>query len=161
MRLTLAAALGLAVALPVGSLAAQEGKGQARAVSGSPGAVITTMTMDDLDGVLRRMGYSFERVEGKDRQRRFRLEGRPVTVTLSERGNNVMLWSYVVGGGNVTVQKVNEWNKTKRFSRAYLDSDGDPNVEWDVDLDGGSTIGAVEEGIRTFGLVLQAFTGFF
>ena len=153
--------LGLAALVAPTGLTAQEGKGQARPASASPGAVITTMTMDDLDGVLRRMGYSFERVEGKDRQRRFRLEGRPVTVTLSERGNNVMLWSYVVGGGNVTVQKVNEWNKTKRFSRAYLDSDGDPNVEWDVDLDGGSTIGAVEEGIRTFGLVLQAFTGFF
>ena len=59
------------------------------------------------------------------------------------------------------MEKVNQWNNEKRFSRAYLDRDGDANVEWDIDLEGGVTVEAVREGIRTFQTVVQAFKGFF
>jgi hypothetical protein len=160
MRSALALFCGLAVTAPA-SLPAQIGKGQSAGTAAGQGTVITTMTMDDVEGVLRRMGYSFEPVTDRPRSRRFRQEGRPVVITLNERGNNLIMWSWVPGNGQVTLEKVNEWNKTKRFSRVYLDSDGDPNVEWDIDIEGGSTLGQVQEGIRTFGLVLQEFTGFF
>jgi hypothetical protein len=39
--------------------------------------------------------------------------------------------------GSVPMAKMNEWNKTKRFARGYLDSDNDPVVEMDLDLDAG------------------------
>lgn len=42
-------------------------------------------------------------------------------------------WSKV----NVSLNQINEWNKAKRFSRAYIDKDGDPVIEFDVDLDDG------------------------
>ena len=32
---------------------------------------------------------------------------------------------------------INTWNKDKRFGRAYIDGEGDPCVEMDVDLDDG------------------------
>lgn len=32
---------------------------------------------------------------------------------------------------------INEWNRTKRFGRAYLDAEGDPILAMDVDLDDG------------------------
>ncbi|MBZ4023632.1 YbjN domain-containing protein [Rhodobacter sp. TJ_12] len=31
--------------------------------------------------------------------------------------------------------KINEWNRKKRFGKAYLDDEGDPYVEYDVNLD--------------------------
>ncbi|SOC13991.1 YbjN domain-containing protein [Rhodobacter maris] len=31
--------------------------------------------------------------------------------------------------------KINEWNRTKRFGKAYLDDEGDPYIEYDVNLD--------------------------
>ena len=31
--------------------------------------------------------------------------------------------------------KINEWNRNKRFSRAYIDEEGDPFLEMDVNLD--------------------------
>ena len=37
----------------------------------------------------------------------------------------------------VTLAKINEWNKTKRFARAFLDNEGDPIILMDVDLDDG------------------------
>jgi hypothetical protein len=36
-----------------------------------------------------------------------------------------------------SLEKVNEWNVTKRFTAAYLDKDGDPGLSMDVNLDFG------------------------
>ena len=38
---------------------------------------------------------------------------------------------------NVTEAHVAEWNRTKRFSRAYIDDEGDPVIEFDVNLKSG------------------------
>lgn len=35
----------------------------------------------------------------------------------------------------VTLEKLNEWNREKRFARAYRDDEGDPVLEMDVDID--------------------------
>ena len=36
---------------------------------------------------------------------------------------------------DVTLERLNQWNKEKRFARAYKDDAGDPVLEMDVDLD--------------------------
>ncbi|WP_428681644.1 YbjN domain-containing protein [Sphingopyxis sp.] len=36
---------------------------------------------------------------------------------------------------NVSFERLNEWNKEKRFARAYRDDEGDPVLEMDVDVD--------------------------
>ncbi len=35
----------------------------------------------------------------------------------------------------ISALKINEWNRTKRFSRAYIDDESDPFLEMDVNLD--------------------------
>lgn len=37
----------------------------------------------------------------------------------------------------VSLDRINEWNQTKRFGRAFLDKENDPILEMDVDLDDG------------------------
>jgi hypothetical protein len=37
----------------------------------------------------------------------------------------------------VSLDKLNEWNRNKRFGRAFLDAENDPILEMDVDLDDG------------------------
>jgi hypothetical protein len=44
--------------------------------------------------------------------------------------------------------------------RAYLDKDGDAVIEWDVDLEGGTTAGALKESIRTYRLGVMTFVRF-
>lgn len=34
-----------------------------------------------------------------------------------------------------TLEQLNEWNKTKRFAKAYRDNEGDPVIEMDIDMD--------------------------
>lgn len=50
---------------------------------------------------------------------------------------------------DATLQKVNRWNQTKRYSRAYLDEDGDPVLELDLDLVGGATKARIIDYFRT------------
>ncbi|HEX8239604.1 MAG TPA: YbjN domain-containing protein [Allosphingosinicella sp.] len=38
---------------------------------------------------------------------------------------------------NIGYEKINEWNRGKRFGRAYLDKEDDPILEMDLDLDDG------------------------
>ncbi len=161
-----AALAALLVATAATPLAAQKkgdllpGNGGSAGSSGSAD-VITQMSSDDVQRLLRDMGYSPQALEGRDNAWSIEVSGRRAVVMLSSSRQNLALWSYIRGEGRVTMEKVNEWNKTKRFSRAYLDSDGDPNVEWDIDLEGGVSMGAVREGIRTFGIVVEAFKAFF
>jgi hypothetical protein len=35
------------------------------------------------------------------------------------------------------LERINEWNRVKRFGRAFLDNENDPILEMDVDLDDG------------------------
>ncbi len=37
----------------------------------------------------------------------------------------------------VSLERINEWNRGQRFGRAYLDKEGDPILEMDIDLDDG------------------------
>ncbi len=45
-----------------------------------------------------------------------------------------------------TLTKLNEWNRKMRFSKAYLDKDGDVILAHSLDLTGGVT----EENVKTF-----------
>lgn len=130
------------------------------AAQAAGGDVITQISAEGVQSLLRDMGFSPQPLEDRENAWTIELKDRRVLVMLASSGQNIALWSYVTGD-NVTLDKVNEWNRTKRFSRAYVDSDGDPNVEWDIDLEGGVSLGAVREGIRTFGLVIDEFKGFF
>lgn len=156
-RFAAAAALSVLWSLSAAVPSAAQKKGLP---AGDGGTIVTQMSADDVTGLLRDMGFDPQPLEERDNAWTIELSGRRALVMLASSGQNLALWSYVTGN-KVTMEKVNEWNKTKRFSRAYLDSDGDPNVEWDIDLEGGVSLGAVREGIRTFGLVIDQFKEFF
>lgn len=36
---------------------------------------------------------------------------------------------------DTTLERINDWNRTKRFTRAYRDDEGDPVLEMDLDTD--------------------------
>lgn len=57
----------------------------------------------------------------------------------------------------ITLSRINEWNKSKRFSRAYLDKQNDPVIEADIELTGGVTQKNIKEWIKTFLVSVNAF----
>lgn len=57
---------------------------------------------------------------------------------------------YAIGNATITYEDINEWNRTKRLSRAYLDSDRDPVLEADLLSNAGLTVRHVTEFFRVF-----------
>jgi len=60
-------------------------------------------------------------------------------------------------GKKVTLKQVNNWNRTKRYGTAYLDNDGDPNLDMPVNLDYGVTVENLEDDFSFWEKVLKAF----
>ncbi len=59
--------------------------------------------------------------------------------------------------GGMTYERINTWNRTSRFGRAYLDDEKDPYVEMDLDVEHGFTTEAVDNNIDTWNAVIPAF----
>jgi hypothetical protein len=104
--------------------------------------------------IIQKMDLSFDKVDAKTF--RFDLDG--YKVVLFNYRNNCQL--YAGFRADCSIKRVNEWNRTKRFSRAYIDDEGDPCIEADLDFDGGVTDTAVQEFIRTFRLSVRQFARF-
>ena len=60
-------------------------------------------------------------------------------------------------GYDVSVARINEWNKTKRFGKAYLDDENDPILEMDVNLKGGVSTKNLDDTFDWWATVLKAF----
>lgn len=63
--------------------------------------------------------------------------------------------------GQFSLEKLNDWNKSKRFGRAYRDAEGDPVVEMDLDLDdGGMSQALFEDNLEFWTTILGEFRSF-
>ncbi len=111
----------------------------------------TSMTASDADAVLREMKLRTGRTENRVT---FELNEHPVILIVQAKNLQI---AAVFSGRKATLAWVNEWNRSKRFSRAYLDREGDAVLTSDLDLEGGVSRGAVREFVNTFGSAVRAF----
>jgi len=141
------------VAITAGALLAAPGFTPSMAAQ----EVVSEVSTDQLQKLLESMGYEVE--QPKEDVLQFAIEGH--TALAINKKKNVQLYSYFKKQQKkMDLKKVNEWNATKRFSRAYLDEDGDAVIEWDIDLEGGTTSGALKESIRTYRIGVMTFVRF-
>ena len=90
--------------------------------------------------------------------------GRSLTVALGgqratlvcEAGDLRLLATF----GSAELGKVNEWNRTHRFSRAFVDESGKAVLASDLDMGGGVTKDAIAGFARRFGESAAEFRGF-
>jgi len=75
---------------------------------------------------------------------------------LFNKGKNIQF--YASFKKKTTLGRINDWNSSKRYTRAYLDKDGDPVLEADLDLEGGVSYGALAEFIKTWVTSVKLFT---
>lgn len=73
-----------------------------------------------------------------------------VTLAIFNKKDGDLQAFYAASGVNVSYEDINEWNRTKRLSRAYLDTDKDPVLESDLLANGGLTKKHVTEFFRVF-----------
>ncbi|WP_128415146.1 YbjN domain-containing protein [Thermus tenuipuniceus] len=105
----------------------------------------------EVEAILKDMGVPFAR-KG-DYRFRLELSGlEPVWLELDgcEKGRCSILALSAGFAKKVRLEELNEWNRGRRFSRAYLDKEGDPWVEWELDLAGGVTRETLRRFFRMF-----------
>lgn len=96
--------------------------------------IITTVTREYLNSILTGEGYSTK----IDKEKLlWMIDGVKTLMIVSDDKASVQFYCAFNTGANL--RKVNEWNKSKRYSRSYVDNDGDPVLELDLDLVGGVT----------------------
>lgn len=57
-----------------------------------------------------------------------------------------------------TAEKMNAWNSSKRYTKAYIDSDNDPWVEYDANLSPGGTYESLDDDFAVWRMFLPDFT---
>ena len=117
--------------------------------------VVTTLQGKELKEILSAEGYGDIEVDDDD-DLVFKIEGTNVLLFTSSDHSN-LLAAVAWRETDASLRKVNAWNQSKKFSRAYIDDDGDPVLELDLDLDGGVTVARVKDFIETVKLSISMF----
>lgn len=111
--------------------------------------------------VLQANGYRAEltKDDGGDPLIRSALDGSKFAIifygcTKNRACQTIQFYAGFKSEGKVSIEAMNDWNKTNRFSRAYIDNDEDPVIEMDVDLDDGGMSRALFEDNFEFWEVL-------
>lgn len=156
-----AAAALLAVASGVAPAAAQKRMPRSETQEG----MLARIQPAQMASVLRNRGLEAEIVTENNRTRiRTEIGGRRSTIhfyACNDDGcQSIQYRTLFRRNERFTLAFVNAWNYEKRFAKTYLDRDGDLVLEWDVDLDGGVSVGFVAESVATFQTMLTAFDRF-
>ncbi|SFV62380.1 hypothetical protein MNB_SV-3-1569 [hydrothermal vent metagenome] len=89
---------------------------------------------------------------------RIKIEGR--TYLLFNKSDGDLQAYYAIGDVKLSYEDINQWNKNKRLSRAYLDSDKDPVLESDLLSNGGLNEKHITEFFRIFKISVKDFRKF-
>ena len=150
MRLFIAAGVALLALLPVASMA------KPIAVQG--------MSVGDVAAWLQNQGYKAQIVTEKDGKSHVdsATGGTRFGVYMFDCKNNKCGSIQFSAGfdthGAFSAQKLNEWNRDKRWSRVYVDNVNDPWIEYDVDLTPGGTYELLNDEFAIWNSELGEFT---
>ena len=115
--------------------------------------VYTRITSQELYDIMKEHGCDVKYDEDEDDVEDdtslvWRIDGKRTIILFYDGGTALQLYCVYVDT-NVTTEDANDWNMTHRFSRAYLDDDGDPCLEVDLDLAGGVTRARIKDYLDT------------
>lgn len=119
----------------------------------SPDRLREDFTDEQLIALLSQIGYEARTVlEGSIT---FELEHAQVML-FNQWGGDLQLY-YVVTGGSWDLPGINDWNRTRRLCRAYVDPDGDLVLESDLLALGGVTDRQVVSFVAIFEKAVEMF----
>ena len=61
------------------------------------------------------------------------------------------------GGAQVPMDRINQWNKTKKFGKAYLDDDGDASIDMSLNLEHGVTRKNLDDTFDWWRVAVEGF----
>lgn len=70
---------------------------------------------------------------------------------------NIQFQAGWVNTGAITQDRIHAWNSENRFGKAMLDAEGDPVIQWDVNLFGGVSRANLDDTLDWWRVVLETF----
>lgn len=117
--------------------------------------VLTSVSPADIEGVLNGLKLTFKRMDEQGRAYLLLADGMKILLATQNEGKTLH-WQATFSG-KVSPAKINAWNRQVCFCRAYLDGDGDPVIEFDLDLTAGVTRAAVERFVKMGAACVKLF----
>ena len=112
------------------------------------------MSVEKMMELMKKEGYSVTLDDDGDIL--WKIEGYNTWILLEDDGSTILFYTGFVDT-NTTLRDVNDWNQNKKYSRSYIDDDGDPNLEADLDLNGGVTMGRIVTYLKTCHISFQTW----
>ena len=127
---------------------------------------IDSVTGDEMMSLLAKTGFVPDLSEDQqgDPLIRFQVEGtRSLVIFYNPLGEGRFgTFQYYAGyQDRYSLEKVNEFNRTKRFVRAFNDPDETISLLWDVTLEGGVRADFLEQSVLRWRGALRIFNSFF
>jgi hypothetical protein len=124
----------------------------APAARADQGEIVKELSVTSTERILEALKIEYTEVSAGTY--RFNLGG--YRTLLFNKGKNLQF--YASFKKKVTLGRVNDWNASKRYTRAYLDKEGNAVLEADLDLEGGVSYGAIAEFFKTWVTSVKLFT---
>lgn len=118
-----------------------------KAEAAAPGLLFETITVEQVKKIMEGEGYSVS--VDKEGVLHWKIDGYNAVMFVDKDGGRWLQFYAAFEGGSATMEKVNAWNQTKRYSRSYLDDKKCPCLELDLDLDGGVSRDRVVDFLKT------------
>ncbi|MDR2354542.1 MAG: YbjN domain-containing protein [Deltaproteobacteria bacterium] len=119
---------------------------------GQSDRVYNTITINQLYDLMVDQDYEVKvsETESNTKVIIWELNGKVAVLRLGKNSDDIIFYTiFGESSRKITVNMVNKWNQDKRFSRSYLDTDNDPILELDLDLEGGVTQERIIKYLRT------------
>lgn len=123
----------------------------------SAGELKTRYTDNQLINILKAEGYSAVS-QVKESVILVKIDGRNYVVINQDDGD--LQFYYGLAGSRLTYEEINEWNKNKRLSRAYIDDENDPVLEADLMANGGISDEHIAVSFKVFVMSAKQFAEF-
>lgn len=135
----------------------------ATAVSAQAQTIIDGSQVDEILNIARGYGSAtMEKQSNGDPRITGKVDGVTYQVYLMNCTNNTNCEDLNFYAGFLdnkqTLDVINAWNRDKRFGKAYLDSDLDAVIEYDVNLEKGVTRENLDAAFNLWTLILEQYT---
>lgn len=158
--LKILAATALLIAAGCQSTGDVANHGGAGTVSGNESQrIVEDLTAEEMKRYFTDEGFTDVRIDG-DGDVIVRMSGYQVIVFMRENDHPVLRYYFSISGTDATLVDLDEWNRKRYFTKAYMDDEGDPALEMVITLEGGVTVSNLRQSIRTYSQALAAFLPF-
>lgn len=127
------------------------------------GGMITGQDVDRIREIAQTYGTAERRQDRQGVYIRGEVDGTIYSISLLNCDDNdancttVQFRSWWDTQGAIPLEAMNQWNRDRRFSAAYLDEDNNATIEWDVNLAGGVTAVNFDDDLQWWLLVMRQF----